>query len=361
MAQIAPSHYDVPKGTAGRRFLTILTHEFEQVRVGRTSNSEKPLVFVAVILPKTPTVRRAKDIRLRLMQRMDLWEQGEYHALVDDTEVEALSRVGTTMSPDEEGIARAFNAKVLSGRLRSAVRSLTNRDGGGVLQPDDKCTKTGRPVVDVLREKHPKMREPPSIGGTTGAFEQYRDGPPTTVPVIVTSETVELVAAKLSGAAGLGGTDAVDLRNWLLRFGAESAALREELANWCNWLANTSPPWAAYRALMACRLVALDKQPGVRPVGIGEIYRRLMAKCVLAVTGKQATAACGNLNLCAGTPAGIEGAVHAMVDSWEEAERLGGYIPPPSPSPASIASVTNAQSNNHNQNNNNTLDTCERP
>jgi hypothetical protein len=27
---------------------------------------------------------------------------------------------------------------------------------------------------------------------------------------------------------------------------------------WGSWLANESPPWAAYRAMMACRLVALE-------------------------------------------------------------------------------------------------------
>ena len=96
--------------------------------------------------------------------------------------------------------------------------------------------------------------------------------------------------------------------------------LRLEMARWTEWLANEHPPWAAYRAVMACRLVALDKQPGTRPVGIGEIYRRFMAKCVLMVVGHQATVACGNLNLCAGLPAGIEGAVHAVQEFWEGAQ-----------------------------------------
>ena len=116
----------------------------------------------------------------------------------------------------------------------------------------------------------------------------------------------------------------MDLRNWLLRFGAESEALRHELATLTNLLANESPPWAAYRALMACRLVALDKQPGVRPVGIGEVYSRLMAKVVFAAVGHRATNACGNFNLCAGLPVGIEGAVHAMAAEWEE-----GALPHP--------------------------------
>ena len=107
------------------------------------------------------------------------------------------------------------------------------------------------------------------------------------------------------------------LKSWLLRFGQSSETLRHELAQWSNWLANSNPPWAAIRAMMACRLVALDKEPGTRPVGIGEVYRRLMAKCVLRVVGDRATRACGNLNLCAGLKAGIEGAVHAVRETWE--------------------------------------------
>jgi hypothetical protein len=84
-------------------------------------------------------------------------------------------------------------------------------------------------------------------------------------------------------------------------------------------VSNGHPPWAAYRALMACRLIGLDKCPGVRPVGIGEIWRRLIAKCIIEVCGHKATQAAGNLNLCAGLPGGIEGAIHAVRESWDSA------------------------------------------
>ena len=43
---------------------------------------------------------------------------------------------------------------------------------------------------------------------------------------------------------------------------------------------------AGLTAFIACRLVALDKCPGVRPVGIGEVVmiRRIASKAILSAT-----------------------------------------------------------------------------
>ena len=132
----------------------------------------------------------------------------------------------------------------------------------------------------------------------------------------------------------LGGVDAYALANWLCRYGTSSKALRVEVAHWVEWLSNTHPPWAAYRALMSSRLVAFDKEPGVRPLGIGETLRRVIAKCVLSLEGAKATTACGTANLCSGLSGGIEGAVHAITRCAREAR--GDPLPtspPPSPTP----------------------------
>ena len=232
IVQITSIRYQVPTGKIGRRFLTIFTSELRGVRI-RHWNSERPLVFVATVLQATPGVRRSKDIRQRLNQRMDLWEQGHHKALVDDTECEALSRQPSSRPPTEDSIARAFNARVLSGRLRSAVRTLTDCSGGGVRQPGDLCSKTGRPVWQVLQEKHPALRNPELLNDPHGAFEPYPTVP-TAITICVTPEDVELICSRLSGAAGPSGTDAVELANWLLRFGSESDALRSEMAEWTN-------------------------------------------------------------------------------------------------------------------------------
>ena len=58
---------------------------------------------------------------------------------------------------------------------------------------------------------------------------------------------------------------------------------------------------------MARCLVALDRCPGVRPIGIGETLYRAINKIIMRAEGDQEKTACGILQLCAGLEAGIEG------------------------------------------------------
>ena len=95
------------------------------------------------------------------------------------------------------------------------------------------------------------------------------------------------------------GAEAIEMINWLLRFGCVLDKLRVVIARLADWMANSSPPWAAYCALMACCLLVLDKSPGVRPLGIGETLTQDLAKLVMREDGDQAKMACGKLQLCA--------------------------------------------------------------
>ena len=116
-------------------------------------------------------------------------------------------------------------------------------------------------------------------------MDVYPNNPPEMVPVDITYDAVSAVAGRLLGGAGPGGDDSVSLQHWILRFGAASGELRLIVAEVGKWLSNGRPPWAAYCAMMSGRLIALDKSPGIRPVGIGETWRRLLEKCLLRVTG----------------------------------------------------------------------------
>ena len=77
-------------------------------------------------------------------------------------------------------------------------------------------------------------------------------------------------------------------------------------------------------AMLACRLIALDKCPGIRPIGVCETARRIISKAVLHVARADLQDATGSLQLCAGQIAGIEAAVHAMREAFlkEETEAV---------------------------------------
>ena len=54
-------------------------------------------------------------------------------ALIENLEAETRLCDGNTRKDDEEQIFRAFDARITSGRLRSACRNLANRNSGGVI------------------------------------------------------------------------------------------------------------------------------------------------------------------------------------------------------------------------------------
>ena len=179
---------------------------------------------------------------------MDLWERGQHAGLVGDAKAEGAARKGRAAfsgEEEEDAMARIFHEAVLSGKLRQAIRQATGREGGGCLLPDDQCTKTGRLLEEVLQEKHPDMCVSPVENPACAAFKKYGDVPER-VPLNFTEDDVTWVASKLSGAAGALGAEAMELCNWFLCFGCASEEFRVVVASLADWMANSSPPWAAF-------------------------------------------------------------------------------------------------------------------
>ena len=67
---------------------------------------------------------------------------------------------------------------------------------------------------------------------------------------------------------------------------------------------------------MSGHLIALDKQPGVCPVGVGETRIHLFDKCVLRVTGPEATSVCQDDQMCTGLKELIDGTVQEVQAIW---------------------------------------------
>ena len=117
------------------------------------------------------------------------------------------------------------------------MRWITERETGRILQPGEWCTKTGDPVMDVLRSKQPEARTP-----TAASLDLYPDRPPELTPVDITDDMVTAVAGQLSGGAGPGRTESVSLQHWLLRFRAASRELRLIVGDFTEWMGNGRPP-----------------------------------------------------------------------------------------------------------------------
>ena len=77
--------------------------------------------------------------------------------------------------------------------------------------------------------------------------------------------------------------------------------------------------------LVARRLVPLDKSPGVRPIGVGEVLQRIIYKVILTVLKSNILNVTGYQQLCADLESACKVAVHAVVDLFEE-DTTHGFI-----------------------------------
>ena len=90
-------------------------------------------------------------------------------------------------------------------------------------------------------------------------------------------------ALKSDGAAGPSGLNAEAWKRLCSLFSQSSVDLWNAIASVTRRLCSTYVDPKGLSALVACRLIALDKCPGIRPIGIGETMRRIMSRVVLSI------------------------------------------------------------------------------
>ena len=76
-------------------------------------------------------------------------------------------------------------------------------------------------------------------------------------------------------------------------------------------------------AYTSCRLIPLDKNPGIRPIGVGEVLRRIVGKAIAGFLKEEIKDAVGPLQVCAGHSGGSEAEIYAMSDIFAEGETDG--------------------------------------
>ena len=68
----------------------------------------------------------------------------------------------------------------------------------------------------------------------------------------------------------------------------------------------------------ACRIIPLDKNPGVRPIGIGEVMRRIIGRTITKCLKNELMSLGSNYQLCLGQKCSIEYAIHTLRDQYSK-------------------------------------------
>ena len=128
---------------------------------------------------------------------------------------------------------------------------------------------------------------------------------------------------------GPGGPTLIDADGWrhLLcskAYGKAPEELCESIATLAKKMCREEIHPDCLKEFVGCRLIPLDKgedshgNPGIRPIGIGEVLRRIVSKVVVENIREDIIDAAGPLQTCAGLKSGIEASIHAMKNIFDE-------------------------------------------
>jgi len=119
-------------------------------------------------------------------------------------------------------------------------------------------------------------------------------------------------ALRCQGSAGPSGMDAANWRRLCTMFHGSSKQLCSALSAVARRLCTSFVDPDILKPFIACRLIPLSKNPGVRPIGICETLRRIIGKAIMTVVGPEIQSVAGIAQLCAGQRSGCEAAIHAI-------------------------------------------------
>ncbi len=186
------------------------------------------------------------------------------------------------------------------------------KGGGGRLHLDDEVNMH-KTVKDILIDKHPPAQP---IHPSCIVSEAPQD-PHTVIFDSIDGSVIRKAALQVKGAAGPSSLDAHEWRRLCTCHKNSSRDLCTAIAFVARRLCSSHVDPVSIVPLLSCRLIALDKNPGVHPIGIGDTLRRIIAEAILFVTASNIQDAMGCLQLCAGQISGIEAAVHSTRSAFE--------------------------------------------
>ena len=304
----------VPYGKIGREFIDQLsTHitDWNNATQMQHIALKAAIVLLATALQKPSMKSKAKIHQECLAKRLALWKEGEIDSLLREGR-SIQKRLVKTKRTEPPNKAKIFAKLVMEGQINSALRYLSENECGGVLPL----------TVDVmgqLKDKHPEAQEAKLGSLLFGPVEEVHDS----LYQQIDGDMIREAALRTKGSGGPSGVDANGFKRILAckSFKKSSANLCDAIAKMARRLNTDFVDPRTIEPFLANRLIPLDKGEGaVRPIGIGEVIRRVIGKCVMKVTKQDVIEASGSLQVCAGLKSGSEAAVHAMHSIFEADE-----------------------------------------
>ena len=313
--------FSVPSGNAGKSFVAELSRLFRAY--GETNPMESIALTAAMVLPALLLQRphpkaKTKDNISCLEKRLVLWKEGNIPELLREGKIIQQRLPARRHSPKKKSLAKKFSKLMKVGKVKAAMRILASSDTSILSIHDNLQTtnshSTGMTVLDELKAKHPsKGKINPDVILSEGEGDFH--------PVVfdcLDADLIRKAALKTNGAAGPSGADANFWKRICTSFEIVSDDLCTSLALVAKKISSTYVDPDGLSSYTACRLIALDKRPGVRPIGIGEVVRRIISKAIINVIRDEIKDVAGTTQLCAGQEAGCETGVHSMREIFSD-------------------------------------------
>ena len=124
----------------------------------RTQPLKAAFLFPHLILQRSSAKLRPKDISTHIDRRLSQWHQGAFSELLCEGQTiqSHLFKRNTSLKKDQ--LARDFANLMTNGKVGQALRLLTHKSKGRILELDSHIIPDDPPssiVRDLLQEKHP--------------------------------------------------------------------------------------------------------------------------------------------------------------------------------------------------------------
>ena len=262
-----PIFFNIFENKTGELFLKCLETPLQPLAENTNHHEmsmKATMVLPHLILAQT-TDRQDGSVTKLLRKRLQLWINGDFDKLFQESHV-LLKRIRTKRKlPFDE--TKEINRQMNLGKVANAISTLQNEQNGGILDLQEKIN--GVTVLQILKSKHLLSQPcdpalivkdwPKTLPYHPSIFDRFN------------GHARRKATLETSDGHGPSGVNALEWRRYLTAFGSRSESLCRTKSKIAVRLATEEQDPTSLQAYNACRLIPLDKCPGVRPIGVGSI------------------------------------------------------------------------------------------